>query len=392
MAVGLDLGDGEIFKGKFDEKFPLAHRSKWKPTTSDFIDEIKRRKEILGKKPKVNSQMKLSVALDWLVENPILGDDDKAFVLHKVAAFLKVSSEVAAEKPKPSGSQKWVGIVPYLRLIHCITDKDDAKASFLKSFSVKTRKELEDRKLTKDVWAIVSDYFNDPNFNVTSSLYPMLHDDFSSAIHLGYQAVSGMGKLDATKAKSKFMKLKNDLVYVKNNYEKSGNGEGCHTNIDDSFEDEVIDGSAKKNFLRGRSPAILYLWEKADEFDLLDSVTQQLDDATGIDISSNDGSELTMKRKFQNEEETVMKLKRSIERANEIAEKTLKIKEHKLHNEKINTCSEKISGLETLLMSTEEKLCLIDDKTSPLASLYNRRIKALTDQIEEQKQKLKELI
>jgi len=28
MAVGLDLGDGEIFKGKFDEKFPLAHRSK----------------------------------------------------------------------------------------------------------------------------------------------------------------------------------------------------------------------------------------------------------------------------------------------------------------------------------------------------------------------------
>jgi len=99
-----------------------------------------------------------------------------------------------------------------------------------------------------------------------------------------------------------------------------------------------------------------------------------------------------MKRKFQNEEETVMKLNRSIERANEIAEKTLKIKEHKLHNEKINTCSEKISGLETLLMSTEEKLCLIDDKTSPLASLYNRRIKALTDQIEEQKQKLKELI
>ena len=154
----------------------------------------------------------------------------------------------------------------------------------------------------------------------------------------------------------------------------------------------MIDGSAKKNFLRGRSPAILYLWEKADEFDLLDSVTQQLDDATGIDISSNDGSELTMKRKFQNEEETVMKLNRSIERANEIAEKTLKIKEHKLHNEKINTCSEKISGLETLLMSTEGKLCLIDDKTSPLASLYNRRIKALTDQIEEQKQKLKELI
>jgi len=256
MAVGLDLGDGEIFKGKFNEKFPLAHRSKWKPTTSNFIEEIKRRKEILGKKPKVNSQMKLSVALDWLVENPILGDDDKAFVLDKVVSFLKVSSEVAAGKP--SGSQKWVGIVPYLRLIHCITDKDDAKASFLRSFSVKTRKELEDRKLIKDVWEIVSDYFNDPNFNVTSSLYPMLHEDFSSAIDLSYKAVSGMGTLDAAKAKSKFLKLKNDLVYVKTNYEKSGNGEGCFTNVDDSLEFEQIDGSAKKNFLRGRTPATLY--------------------------------------------------------------------------------------------------------------------------------------
>jgi len=140
MAVDLELDNGEIFKGKFTEKFPLAHRSKWKTTMSDFIEEIKRRKAILGMKPKVNSQMKLSVALDWLVENPILGDDDRTFVLDKVASFLKVSSDVAGGKP--SGSQKWVGIVPYLRLIHCITDKDDAKASFLRSFSVKTRKEL----------------------------------------------------------------------------------------------------------------------------------------------------------------------------------------------------------------------------------------------------------
>ncbi len=127
-------------------------------------------------KPKANSQMKLSVALDWLVENLILGDDDKAFVLHKVAAFLKVSSEVAAGKS--SGSQKWVGIVTNLRLIHCITDKDDAQASFLRSFSFKTRKELEDRKLIKGAWQIVSDYFNDPNINLTSSLYPMLHEDY----------------------------------------------------------------------------------------------------------------------------------------------------------------------------------------------------------------------
>jgi len=50
---------------------------------------------------------------------------------------------------------------------------------------------------------------------------------FFRDIDLSYKAVSGMGALDPTKAKSKFLKLKNDLLYVKNNYEKSGNGEGC---------------------------------------------------------------------------------------------------------------------------------------------------------------------
>ena len=69
-------------------------------------------------------------------------------------------------------------IVPYLRLIHCITEKDDAKVSFLRSFSVETRKEVEERKLIKDV----SEYINDLTFNVTSSSYLMLHEGFSSFI------------------------------------------------------------------------------------------------------------------------------------------------------------------------------------------------------------------
>ncbi len=46
MAVGLDLGDGKIFRSKITDKFTLAHRSNWKPTTSNFIEKIKRRKAI----------------------------------------------------------------------------------------------------------------------------------------------------------------------------------------------------------------------------------------------------------------------------------------------------------------------------------------------------------
>ena len=36
---------------------------------------------------------------------------------------------------------------------------------------------------------------------------------------------------------------------------------------------EVIDGEDKKNFLRGKSPAVLYLWQKVEEADLMKSVT-----------------------------------------------------------------------------------------------------------------------
>jgi len=86
---------------------------------------------------------------------------------------------------------------------------------------------------------------------------------------------------------------------VKNNYEKSSNGEGYIRKVDDSLDFEQMDGSDKKNFLRGRSPATLYLWQKAEEFDLLDAITQQLDDSVEMDLSSSDVSECIKKENFE---------------------------------------------------------------------------------------------
>ena len=42
-------------------------------------------------RPKVSPKMKLSVVLDWLVDNAIPDDDDRTFVLDKDVSFLKVS-------------------------------------------------------------------------------------------------------------------------------------------------------------------------------------------------------------------------------------------------------------------------------------------------------------
>ena len=73
-----------------------------------------------------------------------------------------------------------------------------------------------------------------------------------------------MGELDHAKAKSKFVLMKNYLIFVKMNYEKSGNGDGCLDLDDDSSTEEifkqlkVIDGEDKKNFLQGRPPYTLY--------------------------------------------------------------------------------------------------------------------------------------
>ena len=43
------------------------------------------------------------------------------------------------ESGKKGKEEKWKGIVPFLRFIHCLTDCDDIRKAFLKSLTFKTR-------------------------------------------------------------------------------------------------------------------------------------------------------------------------------------------------------------------------------------------------------------
>ena len=56
--------------------------------------------------------------------------------------------------------------------------------------------------------------------------------------------------------------MKNDLIVVKNNWELSGNGDGCVARDSTEF-DGIINGNDKRKFLNGVSSVCLYLWEKA---------------------------------------------------------------------------------------------------------------------------------
>ena len=94
--------------------------------------------------------------------------------------------------------------------------------------------------------------------------------------------------------------MKNALLIVKENREKSGNGNGTIVNFDSSISscemDIMINANDRRLFLDGRSPAALYVWEKVDEYNLLNTLCQQLNDEAAFD-SAVDTTTLTVSKR-----------------------------------------------------------------------------------------------
>ena len=150
-----------------------------------------------------------------------------------------------------------------------------------------------------------------------------------------------MGELDPAKAKYKSVLMKNYLIFVKMNYEKSGNSDGCLDLKNDSSTEEilkdlkVIDGDDKKFFLQGRPPYTLCFWMKVDESNLMENVTQQLNDAVGIDTSSNVDVKIDVRKCSANGGLKLDQLSKSIDTANDIAQANVTLSERNLSlNEK----------------------------------------------------------
>ena len=170
---------------------------------------------------------------------------------------------------------QWSGIIPFLRIIHRITDFDSIREALLLSFQVMNRPELDGQHneniRRNDPWVLIADKWNDTNYNLGSKTYPELHEEFTNEIDIGHAKVAGMGELTPEKAKQKYMKMKSQMVIVRSKWRASGNGEGSiqksrETSVDaDSIEDQMddaelvlMDANDKKNFLNGYSPSILY--------------------------------------------------------------------------------------------------------------------------------------
>ncbi|MCP4748934.1 MAG: hypothetical protein GY874_22805 [Desulfobacteraceae bacterium] len=80
----------------------------------------------------------------------------------------------------------------------------------------------------------------------------------------------------------------------------------------------MFNANDKMNFLRGRTPAVLYLWTMAEKFQILNSVCQKLDETIAFDSSSENNSSDTQdvpsseKKKRRREHQDEVDLKQVI--------------------------------------------------------------------------------
>ena len=384
MAIGLDdpKNPGEkILDVSEDSRFPQKKKKQWNPALKDLIQEIERRKGAIGDTSKTSKQMRKKAALTFLQNNPLTDDADVTYILKKVAQFI---DEVEAAKTEKSGgestaSQHWSGVVPFLRLIHALVDFEENRVAFQKSFDRLTREELDGRNNNNAMracpWILISDKWNDKEFNPVSTIYHDLHDEFTTSIDLGYSAVEKMGELTPDKAKKKFFDLKNPLILMKNDYDKSGNGDGsllehsANADLSDPAELQMFNANDKRNYLHQRSPAILYLWEKAEEFKLLNTVCQQIPNSAMLE-SSGGGSRNSKNSTSGRTNDGADDL--DLSGLQETMERT---------NDEVRTQS--VISLLQLILSEDEKLYSIEDKLddAPEGSRKRQRLEKRAEDI-----------
>ena len=298
MAIGLTNTESELIFDPENDKFWKKSKV-WKtikPTKAVLKKEILRRKEFysglnLLKIP--NSQKSRDVHVQWLMENTYLSNADKTFVTSTLNDFITTITDAQEPESDPEKFINFRGHNWILRMIHSLVDHDNARLAFAGVFDSLDRTELDGKKnpgtARVSAWQLIADNFNNPTFNPTSTAYPLLHKAFSKPIVLSHSLFEKHGAIDATKVKEKFSEMKSKLTVIKTNHDASGQGEGSLTN-----EDEIAAGSApgmvpsvgsfddRSSFLGANNPALLYLWEKTEEFELFDAVMQKISDDVSL--------------------------------------------------------------------------------------------------------------
>ena len=84
--------------------------------------------------------------MKWLEDNPVREDECKVFLFAEVKKLRNILLRLQeqATESQATGTSKWRGTVPYLRVIMCLTD-DHVKHLFLNRANARTRQEVDGR-------------------------------------------------------------------------------------------------------------------------------------------------------------------------------------------------------------------------------------------------------
>ena len=87
-------------------------------------------------------------------------------------------------------------------------------------------------KHTTTVWELVSNRWNDPDFNQHTEILTTLHSDFSVEINFGFKSIADLLCATPEKCESRFNSMVLDLKRVKEGWDGSGQGNGGLTGKD----------------------------------------------------------------------------------------------------------------------------------------------------------------
>jgi hypothetical protein len=135
LCIGLEtMTDDGATKPLLDfdkSTFKNLKKKDTKPSVDFLREEITRRSLIEGSIQKIPKPKgwTFSKCLQFLVQHPITGADEIAFLKKKVQEVLQVVNEASKSDDEEYG-KKWVGQLPNLRLIHCLLE-DDVKDKWM---------------------------------------------------------------------------------------------------------------------------------------------------------------------------------------------------------------------------------------------------------------------
>ncbi len=139
--------------------------------------------------------------IEWMNDCPLVDQDCVSYLMseaNRVQNLFQTAIDESREIALVIQHGSWSGSVPYLRLIHCITDYDITPSAYLRTNEVKKRDEIDAANSPlqcKTGYDVIADKWNDPTFNPTTTV-SSCHPAFENEIVLFHSKVKRLVPAD----------------------------------------------------------------------------------------------------------------------------------------------------------------------------------------------------